>query len=204
MEKELSTIINGITYPVKVTKKRQRNIYFRFRDNSFFVTAPTFTTDRTILESLKRVGPKLIERTTKATTFYSFEERYVYIFGEKEELDPNIDTVEKLEKYLKKILLEYVTQKVEEYSPKMGVDTKYKVRVRKMKTRHGSNSRRTKSLTFQLDLVHFDKEIIDSVIYHELTHEHFFDHSAYFYKFLLSYCPNYFKLKNKLKKGIVK
>ena len=65
------------------------------------------------------------------------------------------------------------------------------------------NSRKTHTLTFQLSLVHYSKEIIDSVIYHELAHDFYFDHSANFYKLLLSYCPNYFKLKAKLRKGIV-
>ena len=35
MEKELSIIIDGKEYKVHVTKKSQRNMYFRYRDDMF-------------------------------------------------------------------------------------------------------------------------------------------------------------------------
>ena len=203
MEKELSIIIDQKEYKVHVTKKSQRNMYFRYRDDMFFVTTPRLVSDKKILESLKVYGPRLIKRSKKATELISFKENYVYIFGDRIPLSEIDLTFEELGEYLKDILLRYVKVRVVEIAQEMNVKTNYKVRVRMMKSRHGSNSRKTHTLTFQLSLVHYSKEIIDSVIYHELAHDFYFDHSANFYKLLLSYCPNYFKLKAKLRKGIV-
>ena len=203
MEKLLSIIIEGKEYPVHITKKSQRNMYFRFRDDAFYVTTPRLVSDKRIMESLKDCGPRLLKRAQKATELFSLENHFVYIFGTRTPLDETICSTEALEKELKRILLDYVTSRTKEIAVEMSITTPYKVKVRKMKSRHGSNSRKTHSLTFQLSLVHYSKEIIDSVIYHELCHDKYFDHSSKFYKLLLSYCPNYFKLKAKLRKGVV-
>ena len=84
----------------------------------------------------------------------------------------------------------------------MGITHTYKIRVRKMKSRYGSNSRKTMSLAFNLSLVHYSPEIIDSVIIHELVHDKVFNHSEKFYNEVYKYCPNYKALKRKLNKGI--
>ena len=73
-----------------------------------------------------------------------------------------------------------------------------------MKTRLGSNSRKTNKLAFSLSLVHYSKDIIDSVIVHELAHYYEFNHSFKFYNIVYKYCPNYKILRKKLIKGIYK
>ena len=81
----------------------------------------------------------------------------------------------------------------------MNVPIEYKVRVQKMKSRLGSNSKATNTLNFTLKLIHFSKEAIDSVIIHELAHYFKFDHSKEFYDVVYKYCPNYDKLNKEFK-----
>ena len=76
-----------------------------------------------------------------------------------------------------------------------------KVRIRKMTTRYGSNSLSNKSITYSTILMHYQVDIIDSVIIHELAHCYVSNHSQEFYKIVYKFCPNYKKLHNNLKKG---
>jgi predicted metal-dependent hydrolase len=70
-----------------------------------------------------------------------------------------------------------------------------------MSTRLGSNSRRTKRLTFALKLIHFSWPIIDAVIVHELIHDRHFDHSPRFHQALRVAYPRYDEEHAKILKG---
>ena len=47
----------------------------------------------------------------------------------------------------------------------------YRVSVKKMTSRYGSNSSQTHTVSYSLVLLHYSVEIIDSVIVHELAHD---------------------------------
>ena len=81
----------------------------------------------------------------------------------------------------------------------MGVELEYKVKIKEMKSRLGSNSKATNTLNFTSKLIHFSKDAIDSVIIHELAHYFYFDHSKNFYDVVYKYCPNYDKLNKEFK-----
>ena len=81
-------------------------------------------------------------------------------------------------------------------------DMDYKVRVQKMRSRFGSNSKHTKTLNFSTILLHYSLAIIDSVVVHELAHCFVYNHSKDFYNVVYKYCPNYKLVQAKLKKGI--
>ncbi len=204
MQKETSIVINDVTYPVTIFYKMQKNIYFRFKVDHFEITSPYLQSEKHLLESLKKYAPNLIKRATKKNEIkkaYSLEEGYCYIFGEKSELPSGILDETNLLKYLKKALLEYVSKRTKECEIEMKISPSYKVSVRNTKSRYGSNSKATHKIMYSLQLVHYSKDIIDSVIYHELTHHYQRDHSKKFYNILLSYCPNYAILRKKLIHG---
>ena len=56
------------------------------------------------------------------------------------------------------------------YEKIIGVKKPYKVKIRKMTTRYGSNSLTTHSITYSLVLVHYSIDVVDSIIIHELAH----------------------------------
>lgn len=210
--KDLDFIYQNNKYVVHVVIKSQRNIYYRFRKGEFFVTAPYLTSEKTIMNGLTKFAPKLLKSSNVINVHYSFDCRYIFLLGKRYELskldDPHnddaftyFDTADFDEK-LKKYALSYITERVRKYEKIMNVAPSYKVRVKKMSSRYGSNSRTTHGLSFNLDLIHYSEEIIDSVVVHELAHHFYGGHQNNFYKVVLKYCPNYWELKRKLNKRI--
>lgn len=106
-----------------------------------------------------------------------------------------------LKKLLKKTLLKYVNMRAKELESIMNISNPYRYSVKSMKTRYGSNSRKTHRIAISLNLVHYNHKMIDSVIVHELAHDKHFDHSKAFYSEVYRYCPDYKILRKKLIKG---
>ena len=97
-----------------------------------------------------------------------------------------------------------ITELVRKNEEIMGISEPYMVKVKPTERQFGSNSKRTHTLSFQLNLIHYSKEIIESVVVHELAHDFERNHSKNFYNIVYRYCPNYRELQKKLKKGIHK
>lgn len=208
MSKEkLEYLVDEKTYSVIVTRKRIKNITYRFKDGCFYISAPRIASNVIIFKGLDKFAKNLIKKSIKPN---AISNEYIYVFGERYPFNNiNIDNsaieysdrdIKKLfEKKLKKLLLDYVTESVKRYGLEMGINTDiYRVKVRNTKSRFGSNSRTTNTLAFSSQLVHFSKEIIDSVVVHELAHCKVFDHSKEFYNVVYQHCPNYNILRKKL------
>jgi len=123
----------------------------------------------------------------------------VYLFG----LLTHLDGFSLLPKNKQKDLLknrfdDYLFSRVKELSKIMDVPLVYIVRSREMKNSYGINNFRKKYLSFSLELVHYNKHIIDSVIIHELAHHFEHNHSKNFYKIVLEYVPDYWESRKKL------
>lgn len=195
-------------YQVLITYKRMRNITYRYdaSKNLFKVSAPIFTTQKKILYHLDQFAPSLLKKAHYRRSPFDNNNVYIfgkitpYIFGSKNKvyLDHlEFKNKEDINKLLKKILLSYVVPRVKYYEDLFNI-SHYKVSVKNMRTRHGSNSQRTRRLSFATTLVHYKYDVIDSVIIHELTHDKFFDHSKNFYNYLYEKCPRYKEYKKAL------
>lgn len=191
----------GVSYPLVITYKNIKNTYFRFKNGVFHVTSNKNVSEKQIINSLNKFAPKLLKAKKVKKEPYSLKDGYVYVFGEYKMVDTNLVSESSLKKFLKSTLLEYLDERVNCLINDMGISTIYKIKVKDMTSRHGSNSRQTKTLCFQLSLVHFSKDVIDSVIIHELAHDLVFNHSKKFYDIVYTYCPNYKKLKKRLRNG---
>ena len=192
-------------YLVHVTIKRQRNIYYRYKEDGFYVTAPYFTTQKTIVMGLEKFGERLLNQHAKLTNNFSVEEDYFYLLGEKYSLSEfNLQNTMDFQHFLQEKALFFITELVRKNEKIMGISRPYKVKVRDTKRQYGSNSKQTHTLSFQINLVHYSKEIIESVVIHELAHDFERNHGKNFYNIVYSYCPNYKELQRKLKKGIHK
>lgn len=199
-QKIINFLFNNKEYVIHVTARPfQRGYYARFKNGEFCVSTNSFMSDKEIVRLTIKFAPKLLVEEIES---YSIENNWCYLFGEKIEIDlPN--EIELL-KFLKQQLLIYLNTRVREYEAKMDISKPYKIGVRNTKTRYGSNSLKTHAISFQLGLVHFSKEIIDSVIVHELAHDKFRNHQKGFYNEVYKYCPNYWDLKKKLRRRIFK
>lgn len=202
---EFVYLLNGKQYNVFVTKKAQRNIYYRLKSDGFHVSCPYLTPRSTIVSGLNQFADRLLKQYEKRNSNYSFEEDFIYLFGERYVLSSlNILNNEELQYFLKKKAAEVITQLVRIKEKEMGIKEPYSVAIRKTVAQFGSNSKKTHKLSFQVDLIHYSREIIESVIIHELAHDFERNHQKEFYNIVYKYCPNYDEVQRKLKKGIHK
>ena len=210
--KEITYIYENKEYPVIITRKNIRSIRYTFRNGSFYVSAPyLFASESKIKSGLDKFAEKLIKSDVKSK---ARGDDYIYILGYKVPISDsgkinfsNGDLIEyksqdDLDKKLKKWFLKYIEKRHRYYEQLMEINKPYKVKVRKMSSRYGSNSSQTHSVCYSLVLLHYADEIIDSVIVHELAHDKVHNHSKKFYDVVYRYCHKYKELDKKLKKGI--
>ena len=191
--------------PVHVRHSRQRNIYYRYRKDGFHVSAPYLTGQKTIVKGLDKFAEKLIVQFEKMNSNYSFDYDFVYLLGEQVSLKSlNIENMQELHEFLQKNAEIYIKELVGKNEEIMGISEPYKVKIKPTERQFGSNSKRTHTLSFQIDLIHYSKEIIESVVVHELAHDFERNHGENFYNIIYKYCPKYKELQKKLKKGIHK
>lgn len=186
----------GQSFPAMITFKRMRSLTLRYdhEKGELRVSVPTLTPMRKVDEFVEKYLPKVVKRTQRKKQVY--EDGYLYVFGERKEVGELLP--EEITAFYKKVGLPFVKDRVAHYSALMGIDFPYRVRMREMKRTFGSNSRKTKTLTFQTRLMAFAPAIIDSVVVHELAHHFHFDHSPAFYSAVYAYCPDYDKLRKSL------
>ena len=65
-------------YPVHVTYKRQRNIYYRYKEDGFHVSAPYLVGKKTIVQGLNKFAERVIDQYEKSHSNFSFEEDYFW------------------------------------------------------------------------------------------------------------------------------
>lgn len=211
-EKEFVYSYNGVDYPVIITRKRMKNIRYTFKDGAFHVSAPRFFAGKKdIIKGLDKFAEKLISSDKKSKLA---GDNFIYIFGEKKNLvesgEISIDegrviiiykNKDELNKKLSKWFLKHLEERTRFFESMMNIEKPYKVKLRKMSSRYGSNSSYTHSITYSSILIHYPKEVIDSVVVHELAHHFVRNHSQQFYSVIYQYCPNYDILHKQLRKG---
>lgn len=211
MEKSFIFEYKGKKYDVEVTHKKMKNIRYRFRNDTFYVSCPRLVRKADVVRGLEKFAPKLVGYDVR---FKGMDDKYIYIFGAKLPLPYNNEInfsdgskivykdEKDLENQLKKLLLKVIEQRVRYYEIVMGIRNPYKVKVKKMTSRYGSNSKSTRTIAFALCLVHYSSYIIDAIIVHELAHDYQRNHSKKFYDVVEKYYPEYKIYIRKLKQGI--
>ena len=196
---------NNKEYVVHVKKSFQRNIYYRYKEDGFYVSAPYLADRKSIINGLDRFAGRLLNQYVCSHSNYSFENDFVYLLGEQVSLKSlNIENLQDLQSFLRKKAGIFIPELVKKHEEIMGISKPYKVAVRNTVRQFGSNSKHTHTLSFQINLIHYSSEIIETVVIHELAHEFERNHSKNFYNIVYKYCPRYKELQKKLKKGIHK
>ena len=204
--KKISTtiLVDGIEYDVIIEKKNIKNVYFRFHNGKFYASCPIFYLKSFVIKNLHIYAKKLIKEPRVDLQNHTIQIFGVKIYSEKNIFNVlgyslQVNSSEDFYKQIKPILFKYISERVLKLSIEMGVELQYKVKIKEMKSRLGSNSKATNTLNFTSKLIHFSKDAIDSVIIHELAHYFYFDHSKNFYDVVYKYCPNYDKLNKEFK-----
>ncbi len=191
---ETAVSLRGENIPATLTYRKCRSISFRKGEGrSLKVSAPYRTSMAAIQKAAEELAPRLL-RLLEAPSSLPEGGNGHYFFG-KFYPDPLTQALEKEER---KAFYAYVLAATRKYEAILDIYEPYRVSVRKMSTRLGSNSRKTHKITYSLSLMAYDPHIIDSVVVHELAHHFFFDHQKGFHLLLRSAFPDYEKCRKKL------
>ena len=203
---------NNSTYPVKVTKKNNKNTYLRYADGTIKVTCPPYITTREIEKIIQNNAKTIIkwiekeaQTTPEAGLVNIFGQKYNVIIESTREFSIEGQKIyapseKSLTKYLDNFLkitfqnhLDYWYNKYEEKIPVPNL------KIRKMKSRWGVCNIKNNNVTLNSELLKYDIECLDYVIIHELSHFIHFNHSKEFWAQVAKYCPNYKKIRQILR-----
>lgn len=203
--------ICGEELEVVVVRKRIKNIYFRINeDKQIYVTCPKYVSSFEINRLLKNNVSSLEKMYKSIDTRSKEQEKVLYlgqeldfIYYKKVMIDGNNafgPSIEKVNEYLEKHSLEVFQKRMDLYTPTFFNLPKFRLRVRKMKTRWGVCNKSSMTVTLNTQLIHKDVKLIDYVICHELSHFEHMDHSIAFWDCVERHYPDYKIARKELKK----
>ena len=196
-------------------KPKLKKFYFRIKNNIIYASAPFRSSLKEVINLLEtNISNKFLDKLLISNT-QQINDSYFYLFGRQYDIEElqaisndafgfTFETMEQFKKKIKKYVLEKFTSRVRYFEEIMGVYPPYKVAVRNTSTRLGSNSRKTHTISLTFNLIHYNMNVIDSVVVHELAHHFHFNHSKEFYDVVYKYCPEYKKMRSILLKGVYK
>ncbi|WP_050636443.1 M48 family metallopeptidase [Candidatus Stoquefichus sp. SB1] len=205
-------------YHYDVIYKRMTSLRMRVKEGRIVVSAPYYTPRALIEDNLRQYQEKLIPLIQNYESYACYcDQGYVDIFACRYVLvsrDVGKWQCEKhgqslyvyhrqieqcVEKYLKQVLLDYIEEKVIAYlAYDFDLDMPH-IEIKKYKGRWGSCYYQQNRISFNLSLVHLEKDLIDYVIVHELTHFLQANHSSQFYQEIEKRMPDYKQRIKRLK-----
>ena len=209
--------INGQKYEVVVTKKMStRNMYLRVKDDlKIYITTNTFTTNREIenfirnnLDSVAKFINKMEKKTEKKEKFFFLGKEYDVVkisssgitLGENKVFINKEYTNEDIEKWLKKESLDIFQTHLDNCYKVFTRKIPYpSLTIRKMTSRWGVCNTKTKRVTLNSELIRMPLFCLDYVIYHELSHLIYGNHSKDFWSLVEENCPEYKKIRKYMK-----
>lgn len=197
--------INDKVYNVVIVRKKILNTYIRVKNtDTIYITTGYFTTNMYLKKLLdKNINQitKMFEHNIDRTNYY-LGQYYKIVYNSKDNISDCIYTkdsvtLEKLyRKKAKEIFENRLNYNYELFTERIPYPTLY---IRNMKGKWGVCNRRLNKITLNLQLIHYDIDVIDYVIIHELSHFIQPNHSKKFYNVVSKYCSNYKISQKKLK-----
>ena len=211
----MEVLLGDYNVPVLVVRKNNKNLYFRFRDGSLVVTCNSFTSDKYIIDLIKKNEKVLLKMYLKALDENN-EDAFFNYLGEQYTILYDIDVkdvsfqndlvIAKDERMLNKFYLDQVKvifeREVEKCKLMFEDIPKFKLRFRKMKTRWGVNNVTDRIITLNTELLKKEISLLDYVIIHEICHFYEANHSSAFWAHVEKRYP-YYKLARKKLRGEV-
>lgn len=216
-------ILKGKVFQYEVIYKHIKKVYFRYRDDHFVVTASKKNT-LAYIESqfylMENEMIRLFEKSSKLkrvdysdqSTILFLGKEYQIQYADKTKIAGNIiylsgkDKIKEFEKLIRLIAIDYFMDRIHFFFPKIQTNAPLpKVKFRLMKSRYGVYNKNLHQITFNSSLVQMDKDLIDYIIVHELSHIKVMSHQKEFYQVVASVMPNYRIYEQRLKKeGVIK
>ncbi|MCP4336727.1 MAG: M48 family metallopeptidase [Mycoplasma sp.] len=225
MEK-LTYYFNKKLFNIEIIRTRNKNMYLKVKENKVFCSAPIKYSDKDIKEFVDKYAEKFFNYISKAkqNELYSLRKNFIYINGKKYKINrligfskPNIiiqskkidiytkdnedDSINKiLKNFLKTNTLNYMKIRQKYFEKKMKIQH-HDIRVVYKKSNWGTNMVLLKKISYSSRIAHFNEEIKDYLIVHELSHNKHPNHSKDFWNLVKKYCPNYKILREKLRES---
>ncbi len=212
-------LIKGIKIEYKIINVKKKNISFHFENNVLIIRSPLSISDRELLRVIKDNEEKVYKLFVKVNaskkTSLSFnigdsikvlEKDYLLIKSNKRDFDDcnfyvrENKVFEDVINLAANILYIYVNKRTKEYFESM-----YKhgdcpiIDLKLVKGYYGKYSKNDHKIIYNISLAFMDKEVIDYVIVHELSHIKYLNHQKEFYDYLRVFLPNYKYLEKRLK-----
>ena len=197
---------------VFITKKRQKNTYIRVKEDlNIYVTTNYFTTKDDILKliennktSISRMITRQEKKQQKEKEFTYLGKKYNLVLINSKEITLGLETIlynnsENLHKWLVKQANSIFLEELNKMYNIFPINIPYpSLTIRKMKTRWGVCTTKTKRVTLNLELIKKDLKYLDYVIVHELAHLVYPNHQHEFWSLVGQVIPNYKALRKEL------
>lgn len=205
--------VNGKNYDVIIERKNNKNTYIRVKEDlKIYVSTNYLVSDKKI-EKLLNENYNFIVNNLSRQEEINYRKSEFYLLGKKYDIvicdtkivkiiddkiyTKDIDSLNKwLKKETKKLFESRLNYDYSLYEEKIPYPN---LRIRKMKTRWGVCNVKTNTVTLNSELVKYSIEKLDYVIFHELSHFLYFNHSSSFWNQVSKYVKDYKKIRKELK-----
>jgi len=208
----MEVLIDNHTFPVKIIRKNNKNLYLRVNENKeIVVTASKFFSEKEILKiinentkAILRMAQRQENKLERDNETIIWGKSYCLVIDESIKeviIDDNFIYVKDknmLNKYINSEIKRVFESEVNKIKKDFINVPEFTLKIRKMKTRWGVCNYVKKTVTLNSELVKFDIRLLDYVIVHELAHFTHHDHSKNFWKLVESYYPDYKKARKEL------
>ena len=219
-----------ITHNVKIIKKDIKNITLKVKPTCDEVLTVPLRTDDKHIEHILKKRNDWINKKIDFFQLNNKIENKEYVSGESfkylgknyrlKVIESKEEEVKLLRGYIQifiknkmdfkrkeKLLNDWYTKRAENYFEKIVENYLHivkkevkNIRIRQMKTRWGSCNPLKSYINLNSELIKKSKESIEYVIFHELAHLIYDNHSREFYNYLNTYMPDWKKRKEKLER----
>jgi len=200
-------------YEIIIEKKKIKNLYIRVKEDlKIYISCNRFTSNKQIEKIINENYKSICNMLDKQITRIHNNQKFKYLGKEYDIvllsnktisiLDNKIfvNSKEVLEKWLKKqtkiIFQERLNICIDKFVEPL---PKVNLKIRNMKTRWGVCNRSNNNVTLNSNLIKYNEKIIDYVIFHELCHFIYPNHSKKFWELVSMYVPNWKVCRNELK-----
>ena len=221
LESEILSTTYKLTFKnlsiIHVVNFKLKNSYLQIDKNGSIILKTPKVSDEYIQNLLLKkelwIQKQLSIFQNNKPTKINFEDE-VLLFGEVYSID--VDEAKKLRECLEKLKInnkeniencydkfyksfsqEYLTNRLKYYSKVMNLNYT-NVKFKKMRRRWGSCSS-TGIITFNTEMIKLEKELIDYIVIHELSHLVHMNHSKKFHLLVSQYVPHYLELNQRLR-----
>lgn len=204
--------IGNHSFPVEITRKNNKNIYFRFKNDVLYVTCNRFVSEREIIRLINNNQKSLINMYNKIKikekndVGFHYLGKLVTIVYDENIKSPVIEddifyfkNEKQFAKWYKEECLKVFADRLDYLLPRFTNLPKFTFKIRKMTSRWGVNNVTKKIITLNTELLKKSIDLIDYVIIHELCHFYEGNHSnRFWYQVSLRY-PNYKEARKRLR-----